>query len=173
MVLQAGVANTIRGVDTPGSVVTTTYAGKTYPATCDASGAFFATLPAQAISTTPVAILLNSTSGASIVLDDVVHGDVYVFSGQSNMQSSVGWQIDYANILAGAAALGPTLRLFQVARLDAYGNTTTPQTNLTASIPWTRASAASAVDISALGYLFGAQVRLSCFVEARLRGLTS
>lgn len=157
MVLQSGIGHTIRGIDAPGAVVTTTYAGNKYPATCDASGAFAATLQAQPASTAPISIVLNSSSGASLVLDDVLHGDVFVFSGQSNMQSSVGWQIDYANILAGAAALGPTLRLFQVARLDAYGNTTTPQTNLTASIPWSRASAASAIGISALGYLFGAQ----------------
>jgi sialate O-acetylesterase len=158
MVLQNGVSNTIRGRDIPGAVVQVAYEGSTYSGTCDAAGNFGVALPPHPSSSTAISISVNSSSGsAAILLDDVVHGDVFVCSGQSNMQSSVGWQIDYANVLAAAAALGPVLRLFQVARLDAYGNTSSPQANLTASIPWSRASAVSAVDISALCYLFGVQ----------------
>ena len=75
----------------------------------------------------------------------------------SNMGLAVANIAEYAAILAQAAALGPTLRLFQVATLDAYVNATAPQSNCTASIPWSRASAGSAAGMSAMCYLFGVQ----------------
>lgn len=157
MVLQAGIPNTISGIDAPGATIKILYASMEYTATCDASGAFSTKLAAQAISLTGISIFVNSSSGASLVLEDVVHGDVFLVSGQSNAQSPVQWQLHYAELLAAAANLGPSLRLFQVARLNDYYNTSSPQTNLTASIPWSRASAASAIAMSALGYLFGVQ----------------
>ena len=157
MVLQRDIPNTIWGLDTPGASVTTYFAGGSYPATCDSAGRFAAKLPAQPASIVPITILVNSSSGASLALTDILFGDVVVISGQSNAQSPVGWQIHYADLLAAASSYGATLRLFQVARLDAYANTTAPQTNLTASIPWSRASSQSAQGMSALGYLFGVQ----------------
>ena len=70
------------------------------------------------------------------------------------VDASYNWQTETAD----ADALGATLRIFQVAMLDAYASTTTPQTNLTASIPWTRASSASIPGMSALCYYFGAEL---------------
>lgn len=63
---------------------------------------------------------------------------------------------DVADIVAAAGALGPLLRIFQVALDASYANATAPATNLSASIPWSRASAASVPGMSAMCYLFGA-----------------
>lgn len=73
------------------------------------------------------------------------------------MGLSISNVADLDTILAGAAALGPLLRLFQVALDPSYVNATTPATNLSASVPWSRASAGSAPGMSAMCYLFGAQ----------------
>jgi len=62
------------------------------------------------------------------------------------------------NETSDAEALGVTLRIFQVAMLDSYASVTTPQTNLTASIPWARASQGSIEGMSALCYYFGAEL---------------
>ena len=72
------------------------------------------------------------------------------------MGLSVNNIADVSAILAASTSLGPLLRVFQVATLDEYSNTTTPQVNLTASIPWSRASPASIPGMSAMCYLFGA-----------------
>lgn len=74
------------------------------------------------------------------------------------MAISVSWQAEYEGILAAAGALGPWLRIIQVAQENSYTNATTPASNFTASIPWSRASATSAPLMSGLCYLFGAQV---------------
>ena len=43
-----------------------------------------------------------SSSGARAALDDVLFGDVFLSSGQSNMQSYVSWQYNYSDIVAAA-----------------------------------------------------------------------
>jgi len=45
-----------------------------------------------------------------------------------------------------------SIRIFQVATLDSYGNVTTPQNNLTASIPWSPVTPNSIPGFSALCY---------------------
>jgi hypothetical protein len=74
------------------------------------------------------------------------------------MELNVGSTFNWENETADADALGATLRLFQVAMLNAYAGTTAPQTNLTASLPWARAGAASVAQMSALCYYFGAEL---------------
>ena len=112
-------------------------------------------LPALPANATPGVISLSSSSGGAAVLEDVLIGDVHICSGQSNMGIPVSWAVDYAAVLARAGALGPTLRLLQVALLDSYTNATTPQDNFTASVPWSRASASSAAPFSALCFFIG------------------
>jgi hypothetical protein len=83
--------------------------------------------------------------------------DVFVCSGQSNQAIPVAWSLYYNVTLAAAAGLGDRLRLLTVANLAAYVNATTPADNFTASLPWSRASAATAAGFSALCYHFGAE----------------
>lgn len=73
------------------------------------------------------------------------------------MELSVADTVNYAAAASAADALGPTLRIFQVAMLDAYVDAVAPADNLTASIPWARASAASVPGMSALCYFFGTE----------------
>ena len=156
MVLQRNAPITLWGRDAPAALVDVVAFGVPLPrATADASGRFAVTLPAMPANATPGTISLTSSASSGVVLSDVIIGDVFVCSGQSNMGIPLSWAVDYTAVLARAGALGPTLRLLQVATLDSYTNATTPADNFTASIPWSRASAASAAPMSALCYLIG------------------
>ena len=158
MVLEANAPNKLWGLDASGSTVSVTAFGRTYNATADSSGAWSVLIAAQPKSTLPSTISIASTSGGAATLSDVLVGYTVVCSGQSNMELNVGATYNYVTETADADALGATLRIFQVAMLDAYAGATTPQTNLSASIPWTRASSASVSSFSALCYFFGAEL---------------
>ena len=128
MVIQRDAPFTMWGIDTPAARVSINYFGMPLaPVTADASGRFSVVLPATPANVTPGVIALSSSASAGVTLSDVLVGDVYVCSGQSNMGLPVSWAIEYKTILAAAGALGPTLRLLQVALLDEYTNSTTPQ----------------------------------------------
>lgn len=75
--------------------------------------------------------------------------------GQSNQQISVQATMEYAQAGAAAGGLAPLLRIFQVEENPAFGNTTTPQANTTASIPWSRPSNTSILGMSGFGYFLG------------------
>lgn len=74
------------------------------------------------------------------------------------MELTVDASILWNNETSDADTLGATLRLFSVANLDEYASVTTPQDNLTASIPWSRAARGSVGAFSALGYYFAAEM---------------
>ena len=85
MVLQRGVNLTLWGIDTPGSTVTATWHAEKFtskPAAAD--GRFEIALPASNVSVIPTTLQLQSSSGEALTLEDIVVGDVYVCSGQSN-----------------------------------------------------------------------------------------
>jgi hypothetical protein len=73
------------------------------------------------------------------------------------MELSVDATVDYAAAVANASQYGARLRVMQVANLASYANTTTPQVNLTAAQPWTRASGPGSYGISALCFYIGLQ----------------
>jgi sialate O-acetylesterase len=159
MVLQRDAPILFWGLDTPGATVTVTYRGLPQPpAVADATGRFSLTLPALPKNATPCSLLVRSSLGPELALMDILLGDVFVCSGQSNQAIPVAWSLYYNDTLAQSDALGSRLRLLQVAALGSYVDTTTPQDNFTASIPWSRASPLTAAPFSALCYHFGAQV---------------
>jgi sialate O-acetylesterase len=162
MVLQRGAPVQLWGTETPGAGITVTAAGTQYKAQADAStGIWSVVLPAQPGSTVPTTISIASSTGDSATLSDVVYGDVFVCSGQSNMELTVVDTLDQAATAANATALGPMVRLLQVALMDTYFNVTTPQNNLTASIPWARASPANVPNFSAFCYFTGLEAMQS------------
>jgi sialate O-acetylesterase len=87
MVLQQGQENKIWGRDNPNQVVTISLGDKTMTATADAQGNWKAMLPALPVGG-PHTLTVSGSSKRT--LDDVLVGEVWVCSGQSNMQWSVG-----------------------------------------------------------------------------------
>gem|GEM_PF-2800040 len=86
MVLQRGKNITVWGKDAAGRAVTVSFAGQTANATTGADG-FWETTFAQpfALSATPQVLTIIDSASESITLSDVLVGDVYLASGQSNM----------------------------------------------------------------------------------------
>ena len=85
MVVQRGVPFDLQGIDAAAAKVTATWFGESYSATADAAGAFKIELPAKPATATPTTINLSSSSGSKAALTDVLVGDVFISSGQSNM----------------------------------------------------------------------------------------
>ncbi len=88
MVLQQQTDATLRGTDTPGARITVTpsWDSRTYTATTGADGRWAVNVATPAGSYTPYSITIGNDSGESLTLDDVLVGEVWLASGQSNMQ---------------------------------------------------------------------------------------
>ena len=116
------------------------------------------TIPATPASLVPINITIKTSGGAVRTLQDVLFGQVYICSGQSNMELPVYATLNATSNVAAAGTHGAGLRIMMVALLDVYDNVSTPQTNLTAAIPWSRPSAANVPGMSALCYYFGVEM---------------
>ncbi|MEC5127917.1 sialate O-acetylesterase [Verrucomicrobiales bacterium BCK34] len=111
MVLQRNMENPVWGWADPNADVAVTFAGETRTAKADAKGNW--KLKIKSMPGSPHAMNLVVTSGAeSITLSNIVMGEVWVCSGQSNMQWAVG-QSDDAD-LEIATANYPNIRLITV-----------------------------------------------------------
>lgn len=83
MVLQRGAANKIQGFATANEIVSIHFKGKEYKSKADHLGNWEVTLPAQPAGG-PFEIKV-STLTSKLVLEDILFGDVFLDSGQSNM----------------------------------------------------------------------------------------
>lgn len=139
-VLQRDTAVPIWGQADPGATVTVEFAGQTKSARSNASGKW--SLKLEPTPSSFEARVLKVASGSSeIAFDDIVVGEVWICSGQSNMQMAVGAAPD-------VQALAPSakhLRCFEVKRTVAM----TPQSRCEGT--WTLQHPSSAVAFS-FGY---------------------
>jgi sialate O-acetylesterase len=153
MVLQRGRAVPVWGWAAPGEQVNVTFRGHTYAASPpDASGRWQATLPATPAGG-PYTITVKGQN--SIELTDVLVGDVWLASGQSNMQMPVkdhpgGYQPVQQADQELAAANWPNIRFFTVTQTVAYR----PQADVAGS-GWQVCSPATVAQCSAVAYFFG------------------
>jgi len=114
MVLQQDMAVPIWGTAAPGEKVTVGFRGQTKSATADAQGKWLLKLdPLKAGG--PDTLRVKGTN--AIDLEDVLVGEVWVGSGQSNMAGGVGSYVKQDRVLAKAAAGSyPRLRLMRGGR---------------------------------------------------------
>jgi len=88
MVLQRGKADPIWGWADPGQTVTVTINGKTYQAVADATGRWEAQVgPFKAGG--PYTLTVSSAN-TTVTFSDILIGDVWICSGQSNMEFGMG-----------------------------------------------------------------------------------
>ena len=87
MVLQQKQANPIWGWDAPGTEVTVAFAGQTKSAKADASGKWTVKLDALPANAKPSTMTIKGSN--SRVLQNILVGEVWICSGQSNMQMNV------------------------------------------------------------------------------------
>ncbi|HKO77018.1 MAG TPA: sialate O-acetylesterase [Flavobacterium sp.] len=87
-----------------------------------------------------------------IVLKNILIGEVWICSGQSNMEMNASWGIDNGD-QEFKNATNPNIRLFLVPKLTA----TTPQNNLSGN--WTECTPETMKYFSAVGYFFGKRLQ--------------
>lgn len=87
-----------------------------------------------------------------IVLKNILLGEVWICSGQSNMEMNASWGIENGDEAVKNAA-NPNIRLFLVPKLTA----TSPQNNISGT--WTECTPETMKYFSAVGYFFGKRLQ--------------
>ena len=155
MVLQSDMPVPIWGTAEPAEKITIKFNGQTKSATADASGKWMVRLtklkPGGPFEMT---IAGNKPGEAPIVVKDVLVGEVWLGSGQSNMDFTVA--TTPRHYFAGvkneadeiAAANYPSIRMFT----GAWKNSYDPQTEISGA--WLIVTPENVKEMSAIGYLF-------------------
>jgi sialate O-acetylesterase len=128
-----------------GEVVTVEFAGESATTIADADGRWSVRLPAQLASAEPRELVVSGQN--RVVVGDVLVGEVWVCSGQSNME----WVVSNSNDAANEIAAGdyPRIRLFKAAHTLSYA----PE--FTVSGSWSTCHPDRVGDFSAVAYFFG------------------
>jgi sialate O-acetylesterase len=149
MVLQQKQANPIWGWDTPGTTVTVTFAGQEKSAVASAgSGKWVVKLDPLPANAEPAVLTIKGTSERAV--QDVLVGEVWICSGQSNMQWDLR-QSDDGDLDALTAKL-PQLRLISVPQVG------TQDLKDDFQGAWAACTPETAPTFSAVGYYFGRQL---------------
>lgn len=160
MVLQEGIPVPVWGWAAAGETVTVRFAGQTCTAQTGSDGSWQVRLAPLATSDEGRPLVV-STSKTSTTYDDVLVGEVWLLSGQSNM--SLRLPQSNGGPAAAAAANDPALRLFSTDDALPGPMPATPRTRSFSprSKPylWRRADPDSAADMSAIGWYFAQELR--------------
>lgn len=149
MVLQRDRDVLVWGTDLPGTWVTLKFKGAEYRVQTGDGGRWEVELAPSEASAEPADLIV--TGSKEVVLRDILVGDVWLASGQSNMEWPVGRSFD-ADLLAVQRA-NPLIREFRVERAVA----TTPQTSVKGT--WKVAKADSITGFSAVAFSFADDIQ--------------
>lgn len=148
MVLQRDREIRISGTAEPGGEVSIEFAGEKRTATAGADGVWRALFPAMKAGG-PHSMTVSGKN-AALKLEDILIGEVWVCSGQSNMAFTTRSARNAEAELAGAANQ-PKLRLLSVNRRISAGKIA-PDVE---TMGWELCTPRSAAGFSAIGYFFG------------------
>ena len=148
MVLQRDREIRISGTAEPGGEVSIEFAGEKRTATAGADGVWRALFPAMKAGG-PHSMTVSGKN-AALKLEDILIGEVWVCSGQSNMAFTTRSARNAEAELAGAANQ-PKLRLLSVNRRISTGKIA-PDVE---TMGWELCTPRSAAGFSAIGYFFG------------------
>jgi sialate O-acetylesterase len=160
-VLQRDKPLPLWGLTSPNATVTISFAGQTATATADAAGHWNTALPAMKAGG-PYLVSATSSDGESQVLKDVMVGDVYLCSGQSNMELPLRLATNYDSEMRSAT--NPNIRLFHVQRFTSPR----PRDVFGSDASWAVTSPDSVKEFSATCYYFGANVQPAAGVPVGL-----
>ncbi len=160
MVLQRQMPVPIWGTATPGSEIAVTFGGKTAKAVAAADGRWRAVL--EPLEAEAAGRELTVSSGAErVVIEDVLVGEVWFVSGQSNMQHTAGTMARHlpaGQELVAAADL-PAIRFCRINE----GAAVEPRADLTAA-RWDVCTPATVAGHSAVAYVFARRLHLELAV---------
>jgi sialate O-acetylesterase len=152
MVLQRGRANALWGADRPSQTITLTIEGlpqapSPISAIAGSDGKWTLNCPALPVGGP---YRLHFHGSADRVVDDVLVGDVWLASGQSNMEFQLNRAADAQNEIARANY--PRIRVAKIPKTVAL----TPQHEVLTS--WETCSPANAGNFTAVGYFFAREI---------------
>ncbi len=159
MVVQQQSKITIPGKATPNSIVrvTASWNGKTVSTQADANGTFTAALQTPKAGG-PYAITFNDGSGKELTLRDILVGEVWLCSGQSNMEMPVGGWGKVQNYEQEiASANNDKVRLLQIAKTTAFSPQNDVQVNMGG---WRTVQPKTVENFSALAYFYARRMQL-------------
>jgi sialate O-acetylesterase len=157
MVLQRGKPNRVWGWAQPGAEVRVEIAGQASTAVAAADGRWQVEFAPPAAGG-PYALKIDGPQ--HVEFSDVLVGDVWLCSGQSNMEFGLGRARDGAAEVA--AANHPAIRLFRVGTKSAYSAVAVPKGE------WQVCSPATAGGFSAVAYYFGRMIHTEAGVPVGL-----
>jgi sialate O-acetylesterase len=158
MVLQQNQADRVWGWADPGEEVTVAFADQKKTAKADDKGAWSVTLDPLKASAEPRTLTIRGKN--TIEIGDVLVGEVWVCSGQSNMQ----WDVNLANDpdLESLAASFPQIRLISVPQIG------TQETRNDFQGAWAVCTPETVRGFSAVGFFFGRQLHQTLGVPVGL-----
>jgi len=159
MVLQQMRSVPVWGHAAPHSEVSVEFAGQTRTTNADDAGSWAVSLEPMAASASPLTLTVTS-AGEQIVFQNVLVGEVWLCSGQSNME----WRMKNADHAAAgiAEATNTLIRLFHVPRRISL----TPENVVSAD--WKVCSPEEIPEFSAVAYYFGQKIQTDIDVPVGL-----
>lgn len=166
MLVQRNAVLTLRGEAKPGSTVTVSPDWATTPVKvkADAQGKFSAPVPTPEAGG-PYSITI-SDGADEVTLSNVLSGDLWLCSGQSNMEFPVkGWGqvMNYDEVIP--TAQHPDIRLLQIKRETSHQPKDDCNLNTDG---WVECSSATVPNFSAIAYLYGRELKDSLGVPIGL-----
>lgn len=159
-VLQRGMPVPVWGRAEPGTSVSVQFAGQEKTATADKSGRWLVRLDPLEASATGQALTVKAENQPPIVRQDLLVGEVWLCSGQSNMAFSLRGAAGSEQAMQAAG--DPQLRLYGV-----HANSVDAPQDTVGGV-WTTDSRESAANFSAVGYFFGKELRQALGVPVGL-----
>lgn len=154
MVLQQGMRVPVWGTAPAGTVIAVIFAGQERASVADTNGHWRADLDALAASSEPRTLNVTSVGSTNrIALTNVVVGEVWIGSGQSNMEFPLRKSANATEAIA--AANDPLLRLFTVEKTTSD----TPLAGVKGT--WSPCDPVTVAPFSAVAYYFGQELRRS------------
>ena len=150
MVLQRDMPIPVWGWADAGEKVTVSIGDATATATADANGKWKVSLPAM--KSDGKAHTLTVAGNNTVTLEDILIGEVWVGSGQSNMEWQLRNTIGAAEAIA--AAKHPNIRLFHVKKVQKPA----PADDVEVTAHWTACTPESVPAFSGVLYYFGRKV---------------
>jgi sialate O-acetylesterase len=158
-VLQRDKPVVVWGMASPDESVKVEFGGNTTSATADVSGGWTVLLPALPANRVGADLVIAGTN--TVTIHDVLVGEVWLCSGQSNMEWPVSRSTQAGAEIAGARF--PLIRHIKIAREVAEEPQSAAQHN-----GWTRAIPEEVGAFSAIGYFFARDIHLHLDVPVGL-----
>ena len=125
MVLQRDHVVPVWGTAEPGEKVTVTFAGQNVSASADAKGKWAVKLAPMKASKENRPLVIATPAGSNL-FNDVLVGDVWLCSGQSNMEMSFSWGVYDGDFFRKEATNYPTIRCMKIAKRNSGWNLENP-----------------------------------------------